>query len=51
MKRAPVRLLLECGVFGAFVGVVRQNAEYVYHVDYVSDKANHISHRKDAPCC
>ena len=51
MKRAPVRLLLECGVFGAFVGVVRQNAEYVYHVDYVTDKANHISHRKDAPCC
>ena len=34
VKRTPVRLLMECGVFGAFVGVTLKNGHYSYHVDY-----------------
>lgn len=41
LQRTPVRLLLECGIFGAFVGVVLQNGQYSYHVDYA--KGNPIS--------
>ena len=34
-KRTPVRLLLECGVFGAFVGVSQKDGKYSYHIDYM----------------
>ena len=34
LSRSPVRLLVECGIFGAFVGVHRVEGKYTYHVDY-----------------
>ena len=51
IKRAPVRLLLECGVFGAFVGVVQENGTYTYHVDYRKERSQTLLHRKDSLCC
>lgn len=34
LSRSPVRLLVECGIFGAFIGVHRVRGRYTYHVDY-----------------
>ena len=34
-QRAPVRMLLECGVFGACLGIFKEGRQYVYKVDYI----------------
>lgn len=51
LKRPPIRLLLECDVFGAFVGVTRQNGQYAYHIDYARDIPKADRGRKETEEC
>lgn len=37
-QRAPVRLLLECGIFGACLGIFKEGRRYEYKVDYIAEK-------------
>ena len=34
-SRAPVRMLLECGIFGACLGIFKQGGRYEYKVEYI----------------
>ncbi|MBO7150581.1 MAG: hypothetical protein J6V82_02405 [Clostridia bacterium] len=34
-QRAPVRMLLECGIFGACLGIFKEGRRYAYKVDYI----------------